>query len=60
MFQKGVNYLLWDEHLPTASARVESLRINGYHEEAIRYFKSNLSICLRISTFILFMIASTK
>ena len=36
MFHKGLNYLTWDEHLPTACARVEALRINGYCEEAVR------------------------
>ena len=44
------NHSIWDEHLPTACARVESLRINGYWEEAVRYenFKPNISIFLQI------------
>ena len=34
--EDNMTHFLWHEHLPTACARVEALRINGYGEEAVR------------------------
>ena len=59
--------LLWQEHIPTACARVEALRTHGYTAEALRLavaivrtMKHNQVNIQRIQTYLLLILSSFK